>query len=117
MSELEIENYGYIVRRQRQEFIDSEGADPAVRIKILYNYITSLRVYDNFRNINVNEFKYAKIAQKITNLDREFDYELSKYKLPSIKGDALIQKYKKKFAQCIKECWLALDFTVDTERK
>lgn len=117
MSDLEIENYARIVKRQKQDFMDSAGADPAIRIKILYNYISSLRVYDNFRNIKVNEFKYAKIAQKITDLDREFDYELSKYRLPDTRGDALIQKYRKKFAQCIRECEFALDFTVDTVQK
>lgn len=117
MSELEIENYAHIVKKQKQDFMDSAGADPAIRIKLLYNYISSLRVYDNFRNIKVNDFKYAKIAQKITDLDREFDCELSRYRLPSIKGDALIQKYRKKFAQCIRECEFALDFTVDTMQK
>lgn len=117
MSDFKLEKYAYIVKKQKQDFIDSAGEDPAIRIKLLYNYISSLMVYDNFRNINVNEFKYAKIVQKITDLDREFDYELSRYRLPSIKEDALIQKYRKKFAQCIRECEFALDFTVDTMQK
>lgn len=114
MTDFELKYYAYIVNRQKQDFMNSADADPAIRIKILYNYISTLRVYDTLRNIKDNEFKYAKIAQKITDLDREFDYELSKYRFPSIKGDALIQKYRKKFAQCIRECEFALDFTVDT---
>ena len=117
MSELEIENYYYIVKKQKQDFMDSAGEHPAIRIKLLYNYISSLRVYDNFRNIKVNEFKYAKITQKITDLEREFEYELSGYRLPRIQSDALIQNYSKKFAQCIRECEFALDFTVDTMQK
>lgn len=117
MSDFEIENYSYIVKKQKQDFMDSAGEDPVIRIKLLYNYISSLRVYDNFRNIKVNDFKYAKIAQKITDLEREFDCELSRYSLPNIQEDALIQKYRKKFAQCIRECEFALDFTVDTVQK
>lgn len=117
MSDFKLEKYAHIVKKQKQDFMDSAGEDPVIRIKLLYNYISSLMVYDNLRNIKVNDFKYAKIAQKITDLVREFDYELNKSRLPCIQDDVLIKKYRKKYAQCIRECEIALDFTVDTLQK